>query len=138
MQDLSLGLDKQTNNHYGVDTVKYEATIIGGELVYLEATTVRSALKEAGKNGPVAELKILITARSEVIWEPVYTRQFVETIAYVNAWNDGELVASVPLKVTIESYQSVKEVEPVVKEKHRLLDIWPGAVLKVQSYLAKG
>ena len=118
--------------------MKYEATIVGGKLVYVEATTVRSALKQAGKTGPVAELKLLITARSEVIWEPVYTRQYVETIAYVNAWNSGILVASVPLKVVIEHYESVKDIIPVVKEKQRLLAIWPDATIKVQSHFAKG
>lgn len=117
--------------------MKYEATIVGGKVIYVEATTVRSALKQAGKNGPVAELKILITARSEVIWEPVYTRQYIETIAYVNAWDNGDLVASVPLKVVIESYESVKDVILVVAEKQRLLAIWPNATIKVQSHFAK-
>ena len=114
--------------------MKYEATIIDGRTEFIDASDMETALNKA--SGPVELLRQLETEYGYE-WTEVYHRRYTDVIAYVNVWNDGVPVASVPISVRLESYQSIKKVKPIVKEIRRLTCIWTDAIIKVQKSFIK-
>lgn len=111
--------------------MEYEATLLDGTVSFMEADSPEAACRQADK--PVVTLRVLIEADGYE-WVEVYQRKYVDVVAYVNAWENGEPVASVPISVRLESYQSIKAVGSVANERQRLLAIWPNAVIKVQKH----
>jgi hypothetical protein len=115
--------------------VKYEVTLLNGSLKFVEASSIIEATKKAGVSGPVVSLKCFVENNNGYDWVSVpYKRRYQEVTAYINAWNEGKPVASSPIQVTLESYESIKEVTSVVNEKNRILAIWPNATIKIQRH----
>jgi hypothetical protein len=116
--------------------MKYEITYLDNKLLYSDCESLEDCFKSAPKRWPfpIKLIRILISPQDEVsYWKEVYTRKYSEVIAYVNAFLKGKPVASVPVKIVVESYQSIKEVLGIVDEIDRLKKIWPEAEIKVQK-----
>jgi len=115
----------------------FEATYIDGKIYMFEANNLASAYKLAGKNKPIAVLKLLTESEGNIVWNEIYTRRYTEVVAYVNAYLGDIPVASVPIKAVVEGYQKLREVKVIAEEIDRINNIWPNAIIKIQKTFAK-
>jgi hypothetical protein len=118
--------------------MKFEIIYTDTTVKYIEAESLLDVFKQVGNVKPIQLVKgLVVTKNREASWCVCYNRKYKEVLAYVNAYVDNLPIASVPLLIQVESYQSIKQVKDIILESERILAIWPNAKIKIQRNFVK-
>lgn len=120
--------------------MKFEVKYENGDTEFVEADDQNKVFDHHGYvfRNPIIGLRALVDNPQELGWWGVYERQSTRIVAYVNVFKDGAPVASVPLDIELERYQSVKKHPEVAAEKDRLARLFPEAKILVQKAFPNG
>lgn len=123
--------------------MKFEVGFVGPmrKTQFGEANSQQEIFDELGYrlNEPIEYIKMLVETDGYLDWLTVYERaDYKQVLAYVNAFDEEHnALASVPVSVVLESYQSIKKHPEIAREKERLRAIFPDTKLLVQKRFAR-
>ena len=126
--------------------MKFEIGYADGQSDFVEADSQQEVFDQYGYRlrNPITMVKVLLEGANALEWHAlewhtVYERKGdgTKVIAYVNLYNPTLPVASVPLRIVLEKYQSIKKHPEIVQERTRLLKLFPEADIRIQKHFAR-